>query len=302
MSADKSPTPRLAAVDRVLSVSSTTALFDQEQFTRELLLSKLTGFLRRDFFDVSSLDDMRRMVGDIFSEPVKSQSVPRDLRSVHCVHYTEFSVVNRRRLIDQTFQYIGLTEARAEYALTKDGWVAVSALAEKLCLGGKEESAGAVPAPAKVSVAASDDAQWSREVLACKLKDILADKRFDICEVDCASRSLNSLRGALGLPVARREAHAGYAGLRALHCREYAEMDVAQSCRIPAVILSVLGLSSSDGSGDGEVLLGSSLWAGVLTAYEAGIKVSCVDPTVQTAPLFKGPVWASLRAAVRSIL
>jgi hypothetical protein len=306
MSTGASPANRVAELGQMLGSASGARIFDQEQFTRELLLSKLSTLLDSNHFDVCPLEDMRRMLGEIFLEPVDKVRVPQHLRAVHCVKYSEFSPVNRRRIIDLTFEYIGLTEARAEYALTKDGWATVKAMVEKLCAGGEVgpavgSDASDPPASAGMAVVTNSDAQWSREVLVNTIKSILVGNRFSICQLDAASHSLNSLRSALGLSEVGCEKHPGYAGLRALHCCDFEDMEPAMASRIPGMVLSVLGLSSGNGSGDGEVLLGQALWADVRSAYDAGIKVLSCEPAVQKTVMTKGSLWASLRAALRHL-
>jgi hypothetical protein len=105
---------------------------------------------------------------------------------------------------------------------------------------------------------------WVQTALSDALMRIVDNDWLDICEVDRVARALEQIRSARRLPSSVDKAQSKYAGLVALHCVNYREMERATLAGVPDALLSVFGLNDKSGP----FFLGPKRWPAVRSRFQ----------------------------------
>jgi hypothetical protein len=151
---------------------------------------------------------------------------------------------------------------------------------------------------------------WVQTALSDALLRIVDNDWLDICEVDRVTRAIDHIRRENRLPERDGQSAPQYAGLVALHCVNYREMNRATLAGVPNALLTVFGLNDMSGP----LFLGTERWSEVRSRFQrhkSGISeqnaiASPPGPQIDVEPVTRGPRMrmlfgaASVRANVRS--
>jgi hypothetical protein len=105
---------------------------------------------------------------------------------------------------------------------------------------------------------------WVQAALSDALLRIVDNDWLDICEVDRVTRAIDHVRRENRLPESDGQSASQYAGLVALHCVNYREMNRATLAGVPDALLTVFGLNDRSGP----LFLGTERWSEVRSRFQ----------------------------------
>jgi len=106
------------------------------------------------------------------------------------------------------------------------------------------------------SITIADALDWTQAVFADQVRQLLASDYLSILDLDRVLYAMGDFRIAMDLPAHLGKESVHYAGLRALHCVHFNEIDPEVRIGIPVAVIQTLGLTDHEASR----MLGAERW------------------------------------------
>jgi len=106
------------------------------------------------------------------------------------------------------------------------------------------------------SITIADALDWTQAVFADQVRQLLASDYLSILDLDRVLYAMGDFRIAMDLPAHLGKESVHYAGLRALHCVHFSEIDPEVRSGIPTAVIQTLGLTDHEAAR----MLGAERW------------------------------------------